>query len=206
MGLWEHKCFLVFLHHVTPIFFHLLSDSNRDHETTQQHQLSCQSAAAVLSVGRRGWWELWGAVRKHVALLWSHSSSLFGLSCIRAPLLPRFTRGNLRCTKCFSSQLLLCAVCVQVSVSSQSGASKLHLEQTLSRWPSSVCLCLYSAGCHGRTADSGPVNTDQESWLKCLLQLWNWPVWWKLDILVPEERNRNSYSAVTCGQSNRING
>ncbi len=52
----------------------------------------CQPAA--LSVGRRGWWEVWGAVRKQVALVWSHSSSLFGLSCIRAPLLPRFTRGN----------------------------------------------------------------------------------------------------------------
>ena len=37
-----------------PDFIHLLSDSNLDHETTQQLQLSCQSAAAVLSVGRRG--------------------------------------------------------------------------------------------------------------------------------------------------------
>ena len=52
----------------------------------------CQTAA--LSVCCRGWWEMWGAVRNHVALVWSHSSSLFGLSCIRAPLLPRFTRGN----------------------------------------------------------------------------------------------------------------
>ena len=72
---------------VTQIF-HLLSDSN------QHQQTSAAAAAAVLSVGRRGWWEVWGPVRKHVALVWSHSSSLFGLSCIRAPLLPRFTRGN----------------------------------------------------------------------------------------------------------------
>ena len=60
-------------------------------------KLKCKTtaaAAAALSVRRRGWWEVWGAVRNHVALVWSHSSSLFGLSCIRAPLLPRFTRGN----------------------------------------------------------------------------------------------------------------
>ena len=61
---------------------------------TRQLQPSRRSAAAALSVSRRGWWELWGPVRNHVALVWSGSSSWFGLSCVRAPLLPRFTRGN----------------------------------------------------------------------------------------------------------------
>ena len=59
-----------------------------------KRKTTAEAAAAALSVHRRGWWEVWGAVRNHVALVWSHSSSLFGLSCIRAPLLPRFTRGN----------------------------------------------------------------------------------------------------------------
>ncbi|MEQ2212900.1 hypothetical protein XENOCAPTIV_006617 [Xenoophorus captivus] len=36
---------------------------------------------------------------------------------------PQVHQRKHHCTKCFSSQLLLCAVCVQVSVSSQSGAN-----------------------------------------------------------------------------------
>ena len=105
---------------------------------------------------------------------------------------PQVHQRKHHCTKCFSSQLLLCAVCVQVSVSSQSGANKVHLEQTLSHSPSSICLLLYSAGCHGSTADSGRFNIDQESWWRRLLQLSrNWPVCQQLCMVVPEERHRN---------------
>lgn len=46
----------------------------------------------------------------------------------QTPLRPTFTRGN--ATKCFSCRRLLCTVCVQVSVSSQSGATTLYLHKT----------------------------------------------------------------------------
>lgn len=172
---WLTVTFIFFFNNTHLKIEHKLNFGEGKRKTTQQLQLSCQSAAAALSVRRRGWWEVWGPVRKHAALVWSHSSSLFGLSCIRAPLLPRFTRGNSTAQNAFPPSC--CSVLSVFRWVFPANQEPANSTCNRSHWPSSVCLFLYSAGCHGSRADSGGFNIDQESWWKSLLQLWtHWPV------------------------------
>lgn len=116
---------------------------------SSQLQLSCQSAAAAVSVGRRGWWEVWGPVRKHVAPVWSHSSPLFGLGCIFSP---RFTRGN--STAHSPSPPSCCSV-----LSVFRWVFPANQEPTKSTCHKQPVTSNYRAGSR---ADSGPVITDQE--------------------------------------------
>ena len=119
--LWEHECFLVFLHHVTQIFFICCQIEIK---TMKAH------SSFIWAVNQQQQSHLWaagadGSFEDLLETTWPRLISqlvLVGPQLHQSSTSPQVHQRIHHCTKCFSSQLLLCAVCVQVSVS-----NKLHL-------------------------------------------------------------------------------